>query len=251
MIASAFMQDRTELALVTLPIGALTLVLGCTVDRFKKGKAGPLQFELAEEQEAREATTAIAAEAEQLALPPPAGDLPTAVAPQFPDYDPDEVARFFMADTVVQTLFMSPWPPFLGCKMQLYILDPDRQILHPVLRSIGDPSAEFRIGQGAVGTVWSRGSAAVVVGGEVSDDTYGLSPEQQQRYADLVAVAAVPVTNARDQMIAVLSVASTDPRSIPATDTDTTVEHLSFMASVAARLLVDVLKWFRDTYDEE
>ena len=86
-------------------------------------------------------------------------------------------------------------------------------------------------------TCWSGGE-------EVSDDTYGLTPAQQHRARNLAVVAAMPVTNAHDQVIAVLSGSSVDADS-PLATAEGFDAHL-LMAQQVARVLVDLLQWFPD-----
>ena len=81
-------------------------------------------------------------------------------------------------------------------------------------------------------------------GAEVSDDAYGLTPGQQRRARNLAAVAAMPVTNAGDEVIAVLAASSVDPESALATPEGFDAHLL--VAQEVARVLVDLLQWFGD-----
>ena len=94
-------------------------------------------------------------------------------------------------------------------EFRLFLPDEHRQRLLPEYESPGRFRSEgWEIGQGATGAAWSSGSYVRVRGATVSDGTYGLTPEQQERYRDLLVVAAAPVLNARAEPIAVLSVSS-------------------------------------------
>jgi thiamine pyrophosphate-dependent acetolactate synthase large subunit-like protein len=97
---------------------------------------------------------------------------------------------------------------------------------------------------GAVGEAWASAEYVLVRGPEVSDDTYGLTPAQQRRARDLAVVAAMPVTNASDEVIAVVGGSSVDPRSGLATGDG--FDALLLMAQEVARVLVDLLQWFPD-----
>lgn len=108
-------------------------------------------------------------------------------------------------------------------------------------------AVSFAVDQGAVGRAWSEERYVVAHGAAVSDGTFGLSPEQQQRYADLAVVAAVPVANASGQPIAVLSASSKEPGT-KLTSPEGFRYHL-FLADLVARVLVDLLKWSDDGYD--
>jgi hypothetical protein len=72
----------------------------------------------------------------------------------------------------------------------------------------------------------------------VFDETYGLTPEQQERYRDLQVVAAAPMLNARVEPIAVLSVSSDiDDGFLFEEDGQLLHEQL---AEVVARVLIDI-----------
>jgi hypothetical protein len=95
-----------------------------------------------------------------------------------------------------------------------------------------------------VGEAWESGEYVLVRGEEVSDDTYGLTPAQQHRARNLALVAAMPVTNAGDEVIAVLSASSVDPDSPLGTPEGFDAQLL--VAQKVARVLVDLLQWFSD-----
>jgi hypothetical protein len=67
----------------------------------------------------------------------------------------------------------------------------------PILRpGHAGASPGFAPGQGVTGQAWETGKYQVAYGESVCDETFHLSEEQKQRYSDLAAVAALPVTNA-------------------------------------------------------
>lgn len=101
-----------------------------------------------------------------------------------------------------------------------------------------------RVGRGAVGEAWASGEYVLARGPEVSDDTYGLTPEQQRRYRELAIVAAMPVTNARHAVVAVLAGSSSELDSPLGTAEGFDAQLL--VAQEVARVLVDLLKWFTD-----
>lgn len=78
---------------------------------------------------------------------------------------------------------------------------------------------------------------------KVSDSTFGLTEEQQQRYRPLKIVASAPVPNARGQAIGVLSVSSDEDQDALLSPHGRTL-HLE-LAEVVARVLIDILH--RDT----
>jgi len=133
--------------------------------------------------------------------------------------------------------------------VQLYLHDEERELLLPILPPghLGI-SPGFAPGQGATGVAWQTEEYVVAEGSAVADDIFGLSPEQKERYRDLAAVAAMPVTNTAGRVIGVLSAASRD--SGGALLSGLGFEQHVFLAEAAARILIDLLKWFDDTYDE-
>ena len=108
----------------------------------------------------------------------------------------------------------------------------------------GPAPARWKRGAGAVGEAWDTGEYVLVRGPEVSDDTYGLSPAQQHRARNLAVVAAMPVTTAGDQVIAVLAGSSTEAAS-PLATAEGFDAHL-LAAQEVCRVLVDLLQWFPD-----
>jgi hypothetical protein len=95
-----------------------------------------------------------------------------------------------------------------------------------------------------VGEAWVSGEYVLARGPEASDDTYGLSAAQQHRARNLAVVTAMPVTNARDEVIAVLAGSSVDPDSPLGTAEG--FDALLLVAQEVARVLVDLLQWFQD-----
>ncbi|HEX2119924.1 MAG TPA: hypothetical protein VHF91_12115, partial [Acidimicrobiales bacterium] len=134
--------------------------------------------------------------------------------------------------------------PLAGASFHLYLFDEQRDLLLPAFEGRPSPSRGWKIGTGAVGEAWASGEYVLARGPEVSDDTYGLTPAQQRRARDLAVVAAMPVTNASDEVIAVLSGSSVDPDSPLATPDGFDAQLL--VAQEVARVLVDLLRWFPD-----
>jgi hypothetical protein len=134
--------------------------------------------------------------------------------------------------------------PLAGASFHLYLFDEQRELLLPAFEGRPSPSRGWKVGTGAVGEAWASAEYVLVRGPEVSDDTYGLTPAQQRRARDLAAVAAMPVHNASDEVIAVVGGSSVDPGSGLATGDG--FDALLLMAQEVARVLVDLLQWFPD-----
>jgi hypothetical protein len=152
--------------------------------------------------------------------------------------------RLVLASEVLGQLLGPDRGPLADALFHLYLYDEQRQLLLPAFEGRPSPSRGWRVGVGAVGEAWSTGEYVLVQGSEVSDETYGLTPSQQRRARDLAVVAAMPVTNASDQVVAVLAGSSVDPHSGLGSDAGFDAHLL--LAQEVARVLVDLLRWFPD-----
>ena len=154
-------------------------------------------------------------------------------------------ARVLLAETLLPHLLRPQEGPLAGCHLAVYLYNADSELLEAVeLPGATGPAERWRVGQGATGAAYERGEYVLVEGEAVSDLTYGLSPEQQERFSDLTAVAAMPVTNASGAVIGVLTASSSDGQHQLATQ-EAFDQHLA-IAEMVGRLLIDVLKWFDD-----
>jgi len=152
--------------------------------------------------------------------------------------------RVVLASDTLGRLLAPDAGPLVGAWFHLYLFDDQRELLLPAFEGRPSPTKGWKPGVGAVGEAWSTGEYVLVRGEEVSDDTYGLTPAQQHRARNLALVAAMPVTNARDEVIAVLSASSVDPDSALGTAEGFDAQLL--VAQEVARVLVDLLQWFFD-----
>lgn len=162
--------------------------------------------------------------------------------------DTDDAALLYVAERMLELEVLRPGPPLADCRGQVWLFDPQRQLLYPILEPSHVGLVEFAVGQGAVGRAWRDGGYVTAVGESVRDDTFDLNDEQQERYADLAAAAAIRVENEAGAPIAVLSMSTRDPASRLGEEEG--VERLIFLRDVVARVLVDLLKWFSDTLSE-
>ena len=236
----AVLGDRDVATAGFLLSGVFLLVVHRFGSRLVKGKVGvgsaAVEFELA--QEARDVTTSLASAPE------------TALSPiEIGEDEEDDATRWLLADLLFEQLFLAPGDPVADCRFQLYLHDPDQGLLLPILRpGHPGPSPGFAPDQGTVGQAWATGEYVVATGPAVSDDTFGLTDEQKRRYGDVTVVASVPVTNAAGRLIGVVSGSSTSDTSALATPEG--LDAQIFLAQAAARVLVDLLKWFSDGYDD-
>lgn len=231
LVASLFQGDgNAAYAFGLLVFGSSLVVLGVVLPRLLNAEVGPatgIKLTLAEE---REVSTGLAGDEEAEG-----------------DVGPDQVVaatRVVLASDTLARLLAPERGPLAGASFHLYLFDEQRELLLPAFEGRASPSRGWSIGRGAVGEAWVSGEYVLARGEEVSDDTYGLTPSQQRRARDLAVVAAMPVTNASDQVIAVLAGSSTDADSLLATDEGFDAQLL--MAQEVARVLVDLLRWFPD-----
>ena len=228
---SVLLRARGTYAIASLMGGVLLIIIGPLHDRLLRGKLSltGLEVELAE---TRGITTGIAEASEPV----------REVGPE----QEDDVTRWFLAQLIFENTLLAPPAPVEDCRFQVYLFDADAKLLLPVLEpGHGGSSPGFSPGQGATGHAWATGEYVVAEGTAVWDDTFGLSSSQQKRYADLTAVSAMPVTNSKGQVIAVLAGSSRDPKT--ALTTPEGFDAQMFLAEVTSAVLVDLLKWSDDS----
>jgi hypothetical protein len=171
--------------------------------------------------------------------------------------EPDEIvaaARFQLASAAQsQILKTSETGPLAGAELYLYLYDHEANQLVPVDPSGEDPSTDevtwWPVGTGATGSAFERCEFVYVVGDQIRDTTYGVTPEQAERFNDLTVVASMPVTNAEGRAIAVITATTTAPDRGGMADEEGTFNALLAKSMLTARVLVDLLGWFPDVYD--
>ena len=231
LAASVFQGGNGAYAFGLLIFGSGLVVLGVVLPRLRKAAVGPatgFTLTLAEERE-RELSTGMAAS-------PDVGEVGTAQVVT--------ATRVVLASETLGWLMAPQCGPLAGASFHLYLFDEQRDLLLPAFEGTASSSRGWKVGTGAVGEAWVTGEYVLVRGPEVSDATYGLTPAQQRRARDLAVVAAMPVSNARDEVIAVLAGSSVDPES-PLATAEGFDAHL-LLAQEVARVLVDLLRWFSD-----
>lgn len=138
-----------------------------------------------------------------------------------------------------------------GDDVRLYLYDAELGRLRPVMLpdEKDEDVEEWAIGQGATGTAFEREEFVLAEGDAVWDRTHGLKEEQSERFRHLTAVASMPVFNASDEIIAVLTASTAKPRGGALVTEDGYIDLLS-RALAVARVLIDLLGWFPDRYDD-
>ena len=230
LVASLFQSDGNDVFAVGLLVfGSGLVVLGVVLPRLLNAEVGPatgFKLTLAEE---RVVSTGLA----QSDAVEKVGTNQVVAA-----------TRVILASETLARLLTPESGPLAGASFHLYLFDEQRELLLPAFEGRPSPSRGWKVGTGAVGEAWASAEYVLVRGPEVSDDTYGLTPAQQRRARDLAVVAAMPVTNASDEVIAVLAGSSVDPDSPLGTSEAFDAQLL--VAQEVGRVLVDLLRWFPD-----
>ncbi len=236
VLAAVVIRNDEVVAGLLVAFGSVLVALGASlpdVVEFSGGKEG---FKLKKREKV---PTADVAASNTLALPAGDGD----------DETLEDVvrARVGLAAVALEHLLSPEEGPLAGATLHLYLYDAEDDRLR-ALGVSGPPGMEgWRPGTGATGVAWERGEYVLATGDAVSDATYGLTPDQQDRARDLAVVAAMPVFNASGDVIAVVTASSGDPASPVATDEG--FDALVAIAQFVSRILVDVLRWAPDMYN--
>jgi hypothetical protein len=158
-----------------------------------------------------------------------------------PALDQRKEAQEYAAKRLIRSALTESASPLRDYDLHLFVLDEDADRLLPIFEEEGWEGSEgWEPGKGATGRAYSTGEYVKVQGESVSDGSYGLTPEQQERYKHLEVVAAMPVRNARNETIAVLT-ASRD-HDDGTLDREEGFEEMVLLATVCARILIDLLQ---------
>ncbi len=232
----AQLNGGDPLSLSALGIGGAMVFAACIlpwIDTLRAGGAAGLDLHLRPPKEDAAKTTALTRR--KLGSP----------TPTVPADEAAQGARVVLAEMALATIFRNEI--LADCRFHLYL--PDQVgLLGPVLEHAGrdpalPPPESWPIGHGVVGKAWSEEAFIRAVGAASHDETHGLSPEQQARYANTQVVAALPVRNSQ-AVIGVVSAASLRADSKLADEDG--YEELVLISQLVGRVLIDVLKWFPD-----
>jgi len=244
VLVGAFLQQhlRDTFATFALVAGVFLLVAGALPIR--KGSIGPEGATVEVEAATRAAqTTRAAATATEITRERADGEILVA------DTETVDAARFLGANAAVAALLNPETGPLAGMRMHLFLYDAEVDRLMPVFEPTPqDPQADgWMVGRGVTGRAYELGEYVVATGAATHDATYGLNEEEQAKFASLRAVAAMPVMNADEQVIGVLSCSSIEDVHLEGEDT---YEAQLAVAAAISRILIDLLHWFQDRYDE-
>lgn len=230
-IGQAYLQPaaQQELAISSLVVGGLLVFGAATLHRVRAvALPGGAKLELDPE---AEASVAIASRDEEKvkALPAPV------VA--------DARLRLELASETFGDLFHPDSGPLVGCGFDLYLYDSDLEMLLAIFSSDEDRRPpRWRPGYGATGMAWVEETFVLAVGEEVWGDRFGLTDEEQADNRHLAVVGALPVVDARGDVLAILTAWSEDEDS--ELKTPAGLDELVSIAEAVRTVLVDVLEWF-------
>lgn len=154
-------------------------------------------------------------------------------------------ARYLATTRVLDALLRPTSGPLAGCTLHLYEYDDLLGALVPIYEP--DPAAtssNWAPGVGVTGEAYSTGSFVLATGEHTHNDTHGLAPVEQSRHLDLIEVAAVPVTNASETTIAIMSVSN--QRSPGVLSSPEGYEEILAAAQTVGRVLINLLGTFDD-----
>jgi len=157
-------------------------------------------------------------------------------------------ARYNAAETLMRRLRADPGPQLVGCSLHLYLPDEEQRLLVTALEHDPDRSLFGRegwaVGQGIVGRVWRDGDAIVARGRDILAALDDIADAHREPYQGLAVLVAVPVVNANDRTVGVLTAHASDPTT--RLDSPEGLAQLLALAEVLARVLVDLLGWSTD-----
>ena len=158
-----------------------------------------------------------------------------------------DTTRQLIAEKAAQALFDGAAADYFeGCQFRFFMYSDRQKKLLAVLRPDPPPVTQrgWRPGEGVTGVAYQDGVYQLAQGNKTHDGTFGLDEERQQQYSNLTEVAAMPVVNAGNRLIGVLSVSHTQGRVILGTDEG--YRKHAVLASAMSRIVVDLLGWRTD-----
>lgn len=242
IVAAVVIRNDPFVAVALVGTGSALVALGASLPDVEEVSGGKKGFTL----KRRVPTAQLAAGADP---EEEEEEHPALAAPAEPfETDPEVTsARVALAGGSLRSLLNPSRGPLAGATLHLYLYDAGDNRLR-ALGVAGPPGEEgWEPGKGATGAAYELGEYVLATGEAVRDSTYGLTPDQQQRAADLAAVAAMPVFNAAGEVIAVLTASSTGPDI--SLDAPEAFDEMVAKANIIARVLIDVLEWYPDAYD--
>jgi hypothetical protein len=225
--------ERSPAVAVPLVLGGLVLcALGCLVPYIKRIKAGSVEAEIRDPPGLQLAQEV--AQARETHADPESIDLA--------GRDSWEGARYRLGERALECLLTELHDQLYGCEARIFLFDAVERKLVPAFRppgATGDPVA-WAPGVGVVGKAFQEQSYVYALGESTHDGTYGLAPELHERFADLTAVAAVPLWDREGKILGVLSLSTKSPAPRLTTQHGT-AQHVALAQQVSVTL-VDLIR---------
>jgi hypothetical protein len=137
---------------------------------------------------------------------------------------------------LLQMVLANPPDVPSGHIFHVYVYDSDTELLTPAWVTPGQaPPQSWEVGRGATGFAWQEGGLVIAQGDAVHNEEFKLTPEEQQRYANIKIVVAVPIHTEDGQPIGVLTGLSESNEVFLATEQG--VDALLVMSALVGTLL--------------
>lgn len=126
-------------------------------------------------------------------------------------------------------------------QFRLFFYDEEQRKLVPAYDPNGAAaSTGWKPGQGVTGMAYQTGNYQQARGTGLTEARWGLTPAQKQRYAAMAVVAAVPIKDDDDRLLAVLT-GSSEKDDGQLVSSGGQNKHRA-LSEVAARVLLDVIR---------
>lgn len=231
IVAAGFVRRSKEVGPHAVVSGAVLIASGALLPYLRRIKAGPVEADLGLDP----------------ALAEVAIDASHGTIDEVPSSQRQLLVRLrYEASEAAMRELLRPTEALDGCAFRVYVYDDELGRLLPIFQTedSGEEPHGWRPGRGVTGQCYVHGEYVAAVGEETHSADYGLTLAEQRRYANLAAVASVPVRDASGAVIAVLSASTTDPttRLLAKQGLD---QHIH-LASLISRVLIDLLQLFAD-----
>ena len=153
-----------------------------------------------------------------------------------------EGARYRLGERSLECLLTELHDHLYGCEARIFLFDAVEQKLVPAYRppDAQEPAVAWAPGVGVTGVAFEEQRYVFAEGESTHDGTFGLTPEFQRRFAELAAVAAVPLFDREDKILGTLSLSSKSPASKLTTEHGY-AQHVALAQQVSVAL-VDLLR---------
>lgn len=136
--------------------------------------------------------------------------------------------------------------PLAGCELHVYTFDEGAQLLVPFYEPEPEKTpSSWAPGVGVTGQAYITDSFVLASEEHTHNDTHKLPPEERATHLDLLEVAAIPITNAADNTIAIMAISNRVRPGILSSSEG--YEEVLATREAIARILIDLFGGFEDT----